>query len=327
MLIPQVLGVRLHGELPEGATATDLVLTVTQLLREHGVVGMFVEFYGAGLAGLPIADRATIGNMSPEFGSTCAIFPIDAETLSYLALSGRPPEQIALVEAYAREQGLWHDERSEQPTFSETLELDLAEVEPSIAGPKRPQDRVALSAGRDSFREALGGYVPGLRRAPMRPSAESFPSTRPSRRRRRPGARAAARDGGPSLRVATEAAPAAWRSSRARGTLVTLADGTEVGARPRRRGDRGDHQLHQHIQPVGDDRRRHPRAQRGRAGVCARPVGQDLAGPRVEGGHRVPRPRRAHRAAGGARLQSRRLRLHHLHRQLRPALAGDLRRP
>ncbi len=113
MLIPRVLGVRLHGELPEGATATDLVLTVTQLLREHGVVGMFVEFYGAGLQGLPIADRATIGNMSPEFGSTCAIFPIDAETLSYLALSGRPPEQIALVEAYARTQGLWHDEHSE----------------------------------------------------------------------------------------------------------------------------------------------------------------------------------------------------------------------
>ena len=146
MLIPRVLGVRLHGELPEGATATDLVLTVTQLLREHGVVGMFVEFYGAGLAGLPIADRATIGNMSPEFGSTCAIFPIDSETLDYLALSGRPPEQIALVEAYARAQGLWHDEDSEQPTFSETLELDLAEVVPSIAGPKRPQDRVPLSA-------------------------------------------------------------------------------------------------------------------------------------------------------------------------------------
>ncbi|HEX9482405.1 MAG TPA: aconitase family protein, partial [Solirubrobacteraceae bacterium] len=113
MLIPQVLGVQLHGELPEGATATDLVLTVTELLRRRGVVGMFVEFFGAGLAGLPIADRATIGNMSPEFGSTCAIFPIDAETLRYLELSGRAPEQIALVEAYAREQGLWHDEHSE----------------------------------------------------------------------------------------------------------------------------------------------------------------------------------------------------------------------
>src|SRR6202011_2533691 len=121
MLIPQVLGVRLHGALPEGATATDLVLTVTQRLRERGVVGMFVEFYGAGLAGLPIADRATIGNMSPEFGSTCAIFPIDAETLTYLELTGRAPERIALVEAYAREQGLWHDEASERATYSDTM--------------------------------------------------------------------------------------------------------------------------------------------------------------------------------------------------------------
>src|SRR5450759_3959227 len=116
---------------------------------------MFVEFYGACLAGLPIADRATIGNMSPEFGSTCAIFPIDTETLTYLELSGRPPEQIALVEAYAKEQGLWHDERSEQPTFSDTIELDLGTVEPSLAGPKRPQDRVSLSRAREAFREAL----------------------------------------------------------------------------------------------------------------------------------------------------------------------------
>jgi len=161
MLIPRVLGVRLHGALPEGATATDLVLTVTQLLRAHGVVGMFVEFYGAGLAGLPVADRATIGNMSPEFGSTCAIFPIDAETLRYLELSGRSPGQIALVEAYARAQGLWHDEHSEEPTFSETIALDLASVEPSLAGPKRPQDRVALSDAQGAFRRALRDYLPG----------------------------------------------------------------------------------------------------------------------------------------------------------------------
>jgi aconitate hydratase len=160
MLIPQVLGFRLHGELPEGATATDLVLTVTQMLRERGVVGMFVEFHGAGLAGLPIADRATIGNMSPEFGSTCAIFPIDAETLTYLELSGRPSEQIALVEAYAKEQGLWHDEHSEKPTYSDEIELDLGAVEPSLAGPKRPQDRVALSDAQSIFRQALCDYVP-----------------------------------------------------------------------------------------------------------------------------------------------------------------------
>src|SRR5436190_842688 len=129
MLIPQVLGFKLSGELPEGATATDLVLTVTQMLRERGVVGKFVEFYGPGVGNVPLADRATIGNMSPEFGSTCAIFPIDADTLQYLRLSGRTAERIALVEAYAHEQGLWHDP-DHDPTYSETLELDLSTVEP-----------------------------------------------------------------------------------------------------------------------------------------------------------------------------------------------------
>src|SRR5689334_21325352 len=159
MLIPQVLGFKLTGSLQEGATATDLVLTVTEMLRRKGVVGKFVEFYGAGLANLPLADRATIGNMSPEFGSTCAIFPIDAETLRYLEFSGRPPELIALVEAYAKEQGLWHDEDSEEPTFSEELELDLSTVVPSIAGPKRPQDRVSLTESKPGFRRSLEGYL------------------------------------------------------------------------------------------------------------------------------------------------------------------------
>jgi aconitate hydratase len=182
MLIPQVLGFRLHGELPEGATATDLVLTVTQMLRERGVVGMFVEFYGAGLAGLPLADRATIGNMSPEFGSTCAIFPIDSETLTYLQLSGRPPEQIALVEAYAKEQGLWHDESSEKPTFSDEIELDLGAVEPSLAGPKRPQDRVALRESQAVFLQALRDYVPSDGEEPDAQDeavAESYPASDP----------------------------------------------------------------------------------------------------------------------------------------------------
>jgi aconitate hydratase len=160
MLIPQVVGFRLTGELPEGATATDLVLTVTEMLRRHGVVGKFVEFYGTGLARLPLADRATIGNMSPEFGSTCAIFPIDAETLRYLEFSGRPPELIELVEAYAKEQGLWHDEDSEEPTYTDELELDLSTVVPSIAGPKRPQDRVSLTDAKTAFRVAVEGYVP-----------------------------------------------------------------------------------------------------------------------------------------------------------------------
>ncbi len=158
MLIPRVVGFRLAGELPDGATATDLVLTITEILRAHGVVGKFVEFHGDGVAAVPVANRATIGNMSPEFGSTCAIFPIDAETLGYLRLTGRSDEHIALVEAYAKEQGLWHDPGS-PARYSEEIELDLATVVPSLAGPKRPQDRVALTDAKDSFRQALGAYV------------------------------------------------------------------------------------------------------------------------------------------------------------------------
>jgi aconitate hydratase len=158
MLIPRVVGFRLTSALPAGATATDLVLTITELLRKHGVVGKFVEFYGDGVAAGPVANRATIGNMSPEFGSTCAIFPIDEETLTYLRLTGRPAEQVALVEAYAREQGLWHDPAS-HARYSEELELDLSTVVPSLAGPKRPQDRVALSDAKNAFRHALGSYV------------------------------------------------------------------------------------------------------------------------------------------------------------------------
>ncbi len=158
MLIPRVVGFKLNGDLPEGATATDLVLTITEMLRKHGVVGKFVEFYGPGVSALPLANRATIGNMSPEFGSTIAVFPIDEETTKYLELTGRSPEQLALVEAYAKEQGLWHDPEAE-PRFSERLELDLASVVPSLAGPKRPQDRVSLTDAKLSFRGALAEYV------------------------------------------------------------------------------------------------------------------------------------------------------------------------
>ncbi|WP_194895464.1 aconitate hydratase AcnA [Catenulispora pinisilvae] len=158
MLIPRVVGFKLHGELPAGATATDLVLTITEMLRKHGVVGKFVEFYGAGVAAVPLANRATIGNMSPEFGSTCAIFPIDDETISYLLLTGRPAEQLALVEAYAKAQGLWHD-AAREPSYSEYLELDLASVVPSIAGPKRPQDRVILAEAKGKFAEVLPTYA------------------------------------------------------------------------------------------------------------------------------------------------------------------------
>jgi aconitate hydratase len=160
MLLPQVVGFKLDGELPAGATATDLVLTVTEMLREHGVVSKFVEFFGPGLPTLGLADRATIGNMSPEFGSTCAIFPIDAETLRYLELTGRPTEAIELVDAYAREQGMFHEPGSEDPVFSATLELDLREVEPSIAGPKRPQDRVPLVEAKEAFLEAMHEFDP-----------------------------------------------------------------------------------------------------------------------------------------------------------------------
>ncbi len=183
MLLPQVVGFKLDGELPAGATATDLVLTVTEMLREHGVVSKFVEFFGPGLSTLGLADRATIGNMSPEFGSTCAIFPIDAETLRYLELTGRPTETIELVDAYAREQGMFHDGDSEDPVFSAALELDLGEVEPSIAGPKRPQDRVPLSRAKEAFLEALAEFDPGAveRKGNGRDEAieESFPASDP----------------------------------------------------------------------------------------------------------------------------------------------------
>jgi aconitate hydratase len=158
MLIPRVVGFKLTGSLPEGATATDLVLTITEMLRKHGVVGKFVEFYGDGVSAVPLANRATIGNMSPEYGSTVAIFPIDEETLRYLRLTGRTDEQVALVEAYTKAQGLWHDAANE-PTYSELLTLDLGEVVPSLAGPKRPQDRVILSEARESFRAALPAYT------------------------------------------------------------------------------------------------------------------------------------------------------------------------
>ncbi len=155
MLIPQVVGFKLTGNLPEGATATDLVLTVTQMLRERGVVGKFVEFFGDGLANLPLADRATLGNMSPEFGSTCAIFPIDGETLRYMELSGRSPERVALVETYAKAQGMWREDGEPDPDYSDTLGLDMGTVEPSIAGPKRPQDRISLTTAASTFHNLM----------------------------------------------------------------------------------------------------------------------------------------------------------------------------
>jgi aconitate hydratase len=180
MLIPSVLGLKLTGELPSGTTATDLVLTVAELLRRTGVVGKFVDFYGPGVVNVPLANRATIGNMSPEYGATCAIFPIDAVTLDYLRLTGRSDHQIRLVEAYAKEQGLWHDPNYE-PVFSQTIELDLATVEPSIAGPKRPQDRIPLRVAPQAVAALLSGrtYDEALEVGLDEASAESFPASDP----------------------------------------------------------------------------------------------------------------------------------------------------
>ncbi|MEU6862029.1 aconitate hydratase AcnA [Streptomyces sp. NPDC046876] len=194
MLIPRVVGFKLTGELPTGTTATDLVLTITEMLRKHGVVGKFVEFYGEGVAATSLANRATIGNMSPEFGSTAAIFPIDDETLKYLKLTGRSEQQVALVEAYAKEQGLWLDPKAE-PDFSEKLELDLSTVVPSIAGPKRPQDRIVLANAAEQFAQDVRNYVDEVDEA----GKESFPASD---------------------------APAISAGAPSKPTLVTLADGS-----------------------------------------------------------------------------------------------------
>ena len=184
MLIPRVVGFRLSGSLPDGATATDLVLTITEMLRTHGVVGKFVEFFGSGVAAVPLANRATIGNMSPEFGSTCAIFPIDGETIRYLKFTGRPAEQVALVETYAKRQGLWHDPDAGEAAYSEYLDLDLSTVVPSIAGPKRPQDRVSLTDAQAQWRTDIRGYVAGVDNPSVvgsadQASSESFPASDP----------------------------------------------------------------------------------------------------------------------------------------------------
>ncbi|MEX1220333.1 MAG: aconitate hydratase [Solirubrobacterales bacterium] len=222
MLLPQVVGFRLAGKLPDGATATDLVLTVTEMLRERGVVSKFVEFYGPGLPTLPLADRATLGNMSPEFGSTCAIFPPDAETLRYLELTGRPTSTIALVDAYAREQGMFHTAESEDPVFSETLELELDSVVSSIAGPKRPQDRVSLSDAKLAFLDVLAESDEDAARdlSPLDEAlAESFPASDPP-------AEDHSNDAGPPAGRPHEVSAAVLERRSGDAVEVTLDDGS-----------------------------------------------------------------------------------------------------
>ncbi len=228
MLIPKVVGFKLSGTIPPVVTATDVVLTITELLRRHGVVGKFVEFYGDGVAEVPLANRATIGNMSPEFGSTCAIFPIDQVTVDYLRLTGRPEQQVALVEAYAREQGLWHDPDAPdyvEPEFSEYLELDLGTVVPSIAGPKRPQDRIALTEAKEAFAGVIWDYVdPAAHEQPAESALdesveETFPASDPI------AAAARSDDSGESLPGPEHGDVARLPHRR---VPVTLADGTRT---------------------------------------------------------------------------------------------------
>ena len=295
MLIPDVIGVRLSGELPDGATATDLVLTVTEMLRRHGVVGKFVEFFGPGVASLTVADRATIGNMSPEYGSTCTIFPVDQGTLDYLRFSGRTEERVAMVEAYMKDQGLFHSASSPEPDFATVLKLDLGTIEPSVAGPRRPQDRVPLArpqavvpqgaavAAAASAREHAEGS--GGRRQPRRGSGRGLG-------RGRPGVAGGPRGDGPRARRR---------------------------ARPRLGGHRGDHELHEHVEPVGDAGRGAAGQEGRRARPDAQAVGEDVAGAGIEGGHRLLPGLGAAALPRRPGLQPRRLRLHHLHRELRAA--------
>ena len=261
--MPRVIGVRLHGDLPRGSTATDLVLVVTQMLRSHGVVGAFVEFAGDGLASLALADRATISNMSPEYGATAALFPVDAETLTYLRMTGRDESLIGFVEAYTKENGLWR-EPGPGPDFDETLELDLATVEPTVAGPRRPQDKVLLPDLRANF---IGGVPEG--------SGETT------------------------------------AGRRSVNSDETIDHG--VGR------NRGNHQLHEHEQPDGDDRRGPARAECAGKGSVSQADRQDQPGPRLSRGDRVLHIGRPARAAREARLWRRRLRLHDVHRQQRSA--------
>ena len=283
MLIPRVVGFKLTGEIQPAVTATDVVLTVTEMLRKHGVVGKFVEFYGEGVAEVPLANRATLGNMSPEFGSTAAIFPIDEETIKYLKFTGRSDEQLALVEAYAKEQGMWHDPEHE-PAFSEYLELDLSDVVPSIAGPKRPQDRIALSEAKSTFRKTIPSYVgddPDKKDYSKLDEEldETFPASDPGQ----------VANGHADDRAPVQSAAAHSKGRVSNPVPVKCARVRRVRARPRRGGDRRDHVVHQHLQPRGDAGRGAAGPQRRRQGAGLQAVGEDHDGARLAGGQRLLR--------------------------------------
>src|SRR5450432_1321758 len=267
MLIPVVVGVKLSGQLREGTTATDLVLTITEMLRKHGVVGKFVEFYGPGLRALSLADRATIANMALEYGATCGIFPIDEETLRYLRLTGRTAEQVALVEAYCREQGMFHAENTPQAEYSEHLALDLATVESSLAGPKRPQDRVVLSEAGESFRKALPSLIKPSNGAKA-PATTSNGYTK-------------------NLQHGSVVIAAITSCTNTSNPSVLVAAGL----------------------------------------LAKKAVEKGLSTePWLKSCHRLPHPRRPYAVSGTVEVPSRRLRLHHLHRQFRPATPRSLAR-
>ena len=253
MLIPQVIGFRLTGRLKPGATATDLVLTVTEMLRKKGVVDKFVEYFGDGLAWLPLADRATIGNMAPEYGSTCGIFPIDEETIRYLELSGRPRERIDLVTAYAKHQGLWRNQGEKPAQYTDVVELDLGTVEPSLAGPRRPQDRVPLKSAKSTYES---------------------------------NAKKAAEE-----RAARNAAAERQRAGHGESDTRRL----ELRAEGRRGADRRHHQLHQHLESLGDVGGGTPRPQGAAAGPEGQAVGEDQPRPGLARRHRLLQARRRSR--------------------------------
>ena len=316
MLVPQVVGFRLTGSLPEGATATDLVLTVTQILRQTGVVGKFVEYFGHGLETLPLADRATIGNMSPEYGATCGFFPVDDETLRYLRLTGRSAERIALVEAYCKENALWHDP-DEPATYSQVVELDLSTVEPSLAGPRRPQDRVPLRDAKQAFVDTLPTFGVDYGNAHDEAVAETFPASDPL----------ASAAPGSAPETADVAVPT--------GPRIVLAERSAVEVTYEGETFHLDHGAVVIAAITSCTNTSNPTVMVAAGLLAKKAVERGLArkpwvksslAPGLEGRHRVLREGGSDPVPRGARVPHRRLRLHDLHRELRAAAGGDLER-